>query len=142
MPEKSGMDVDICTPILARVASGTTCCPEAGVTAAANVTIKSKCHCAFMTISPHGLLDVVDSISTGQCGRSEIGLRCSRDREQIVDEAIVIVLGADELPPLALLLAPARRHVHGLVEGVLVLDLDQRFQKLPIGRQLVALRHA
>src|SRR5215831_21240602 len=120
MPEKSGMDVGLCTPTLAGVAPGITCCADAGVTAA-NVTIKSKCHCAFMTISPHGLLDVVDSISTGQCGRSEIGLRCSRDREQIVDEAILIVLGADELPPLALLLAPARRHVHGLVEGVLVL---------------------
>jgi hypothetical protein len=46
------------------VASGTTCCPEAGITVVANVAIKSKCHCTFMTVSLHGLLDVVDPIST------------------------------------------------------------------------------
>jgi hypothetical protein len=55
MPEKSGMDADLCTPILAGVASGTPCCAEAEVTAAANVTTKSKCRCTFMMIPLHGL---------------------------------------------------------------------------------------
>src|SRR5438094_10346303 len=57
--------------------------------------------------------------------RSKIRLgRCGK-REQVVFEAIVVVLGADKLVPHALLLAPARCHVHGLVERVFVLDLDQ-----------------
>src|SRR5215468_7901882 len=55
MPEKSGIDADRCAPILAGVTPGATCCPEAGLTAAANVTIKSKCRCTFMTTSPSNL---------------------------------------------------------------------------------------
>src|SRR5262245_65874242 len=70
---------------------------------------------------------------------SEIRLRGFRDREQVVAEVIVIVLGADEFLPLALLLAPARHHVHGLVEGVLVLDLDEDFEESPVRGQLEAL---
>src|SRR6185369_16738830 len=80
------------------------------------------------------------SNQAGLC--SEIRLRRPRDREQIVAEAVVIVLSADEFLPLALLLAPARHHVHGLVEGVLVLDLDEDFEEPSVRGQLEALRHA
>ena len=55
-------------------------------------------------------------------------------------EAVAVVLGTDELPPFALLLAPARRHVHRLVEGVLVHDLNEGFEKHPVRCQLEALR--
>src|ERR1019366_3034889 len=34
-------------PIFAGAAAGAICCLEAGVTTAANVTSKSKCHCTF-----------------------------------------------------------------------------------------------
>src|SRR5262245_4786645 len=57
---------------------------------------------------------------------SEIRSRRFRHREQIVAEVVGIVLSADELLPGAVLFAPARRHIHGLVERILVLDLDQR----------------
>src|SRR6478736_673516 len=53
----------------------------------------------------------------------EIRPRRFRHREQIVVEVVGIVLRADELLPGAVLLAPARRHIHGLVERILVLDL-------------------
>src|SRR5436190_1944443 len=59
--------------------------------------------------------------------RSEIGFLGFRQREQVVAVVVLVVLGADELPPLALLLAPARRHIHGFVEGALVLDLEDGF---------------
>ena len=72
--------------------------------------------------------------------RSEIGFLGFRKREQVVAVVVLIVLGADELPPLTLLLAPARCHVHGFVEGVLVLDLDEGFEVFPVFRQLEALR--
>src|ERR1700687_2809368 len=52
MPEKSGTDAALCAPYLADAAAGATCCAEAGMTAAANVTSTSKCRCAFMSISP------------------------------------------------------------------------------------------
>src|SRR6266849_7670583 len=65
---------------------------------------------------------------------SEIRRVCFREREQIVAEPVAIVLSTDELPPFALLLAPARRHVHRLVEGVLVLDLNEGFEKFPVRR--------
>jgi hypothetical protein len=59
MPEKSGVEEELCTPILAGVASGTPCCPEAGMTVAANVTIKSKCRCTFMMIPLHGWIGLL-----------------------------------------------------------------------------------
>src|SRR5437867_1005038 len=132
--------MDPCTPILAGVASGT-CCPEAGITAIANATIKSKCRCTFMTTSPSWFCPARPS-GKNSTARSEIRLLRSRDRKQIVAEAVVVVLGADELPPVTLLFAPARHHIHRLVERVLVLDLDQDFEEFPICRQLVTLRHA
>src|SRR6266850_2843601 len=152
MPEKSGVEEELCTPILAGVASGTPCCPEAGITVAANVTIKSKCRCTFMMIPlivgpaarprPSATVGHTISKSGNSAVRSKIRLRRSRDREQIVAEAVVIVLGADELLPIGLLLAPARYHVHGLVEGVLVLDLDEDFKEFPVRGRLETLRHA
>src|SRR5882672_9222627 len=73
--------------------------------------------------------------------RSEIRRLRLREREQIVAEAVAIVLGTDELLPRARLLAPARHHVHGLVEGIRVLDLDEGFEEFSVRRQLEALRH-
>ena len=69
------------------------------------------------------------------CCNSKIRFGRFRERKQVVLEAVVVVLGADELPPIALLLAPARYHVHRLVEGAVVLDLDQGFEVLPAVRQ-------
>src|SRR4051794_34358391 len=74
--------------------------------------------------------------------RSEIRLHSSRDREQIVAEAVVIVFGADEFLPLGLLFAPARHHVHGLVQGALILDLDKNLEEFSIFGQLKSLGHA
>src|SRR5262245_3486165 len=73
--------------------------------------------------------------------RSEIRLLRRWEWEQIVAEVVAVVLSANELPPVALLLAPARRHIHGLVERVLVLDLDENFEKFLVRRQLEALCH-
>jgi hypothetical protein len=52
MPEKSGMDAALRAPIVAGTPAGAACCPEAGVTAAANVATKSKCRFTFMADLP------------------------------------------------------------------------------------------
>src|ERR1700730_15887290 len=52
MPEKSGMDATLCGPAL----GGPSCCPQAGLAAAANVAKKSKVRGTFMSTSPHELL--------------------------------------------------------------------------------------
>src|SRR5262252_1309875 len=51
MPEKSGVGAAFCEPIFAGAAVGTTCCAEAGITAAAIVTSKRYCR-ALMSTSP------------------------------------------------------------------------------------------
>src|SRR5216684_1371159 len=56
MPEKSGMDAALRGPALACPVAGPSCCPQAGLAAAANVTNKSKVRCTFMSTSPHELL--------------------------------------------------------------------------------------
>src|SRR5947207_13612090 len=66
--------------------------------------------------TPYGEFDA------SELKRSEIRALRFRHREQVVAEAVAVVLGADELLPRASLLAPARGHIHGFVERVLVLD--------------------
>ena len=56
--------------------------------------------------------------STKSC--SEIWRLRFREREQVAAEAVAVVLSTDELPPFALLLAPARCHLHRLIKGVFV----------------------
>src|SRR5690348_5704493 len=87
---------------------------------------------------------IAGKVNQGRCAlpSSKIPLRRSRDREQVVAEVVVVVLGADEFLPLALLLAPARHHVHGLVDGAVVLDLDENLEESPVGGQLETFGHA
>ena len=49
MPEKSGMDAELCAAISASPVAGAACCPDAGPAAAANVASKSKFRRAFMS---------------------------------------------------------------------------------------------
>src|SRR5438128_499447 len=65
---------------------------------------------------------------------SEIGPRCLRDWKQVVTEVIVVVLSADRFPPRVVTPAPSLGRIHRLIEGVLVLDLDEGFEELVVRR--------
>src|SRR5207245_2545359 len=56
MPEKSGIDAALCTPISACPAAGAAGCPAAGPPAAATIATKSKFRRIFMSTSLHELL--------------------------------------------------------------------------------------
>src|SRR5205807_15221 len=73
--------------------------------------------------------------------RSKVGILGLRDRKQVVAEMVAVVFRADRFPPRILASAPALGRVHGLVEGALILDLDEGFEEPAVCRHLEALRH-
>src|SRR5450631_209008 len=117
MPEKSGTDAALCSPISAGAAAGASCCPEAGTTAAANVTSRIKCRCAFMSTSPSWFAVPVrlrlPLLLPGAIEISQIGGRLVLPRRHQVsvraqhvvlfsDLYMVVVLDADDLAPIGL----------------------------------------
>src|SRR5437588_12633218 len=67
---------------------------------------------------------------------SKIRLFRLRNRNEVGVEVIDTILGADRFPPNIGIPAPALGHVHGFVERVLVLDLDEAFQEFVVRRDL------
>src|SRR5262245_54509330 len=82
------------------------------------------------------------ALSQQENRQSKIRFRSPRDRDQIVIKVVDIVLGADCLQVRIVRFAPALEHVERPVECIGIIDLEEGFEPVALGADLIALDDA